>query len=154
MKSRRYIIFASTIRLYEKLFDTLFQIAWLMEISCGTSGPETVSCVGNIFVGMTESPLLVRPYLKNLTQSELFCIMVSGMASLAGSVLGAYIKMGISSVDLVTASVLSAPGSIAIAKLMFPEVQQTRFKVLYLSPTLRTLFQNDPFKNMSVIRYH
>ena len=96
MKSRRNIIFASTIRLYEKLFDTLFQIAWLMEISCGTSGPETVSCVGNIFVGMTESPLLVRPYLKNLTQSELFCIMVSGMASLAGSVLGAYIKMGIS----------------------------------------------------------
>lgn len=98
-----------------------------MEISCGTSGPETTACIGNIFVGMTESPLLVRPFLNDMTHSEITCVMVCGFASLAGSVLGAYIKMGISAVDLLTASVMSAPGSLAISKLIYPELQNSKY---------------------------
>ena len=65
-----------------------------MEVTCGTSAPESMACAGNIFVGIAESPLLIRPYIENLTHSEIFCVMVSGFASIAGSVFGAYLKMG------------------------------------------------------------
>ena len=70
-------------------------MSWVVEISFGTTGPESTACVGNIFVGMTESPLLIKPFIDDLTKSEICCVMVSGFASIAGSVLGAYIKMGL-----------------------------------------------------------
>jgi CNT family concentrative nucleoside transporter len=82
--------------------------------------------VANIFVGIIEAPLLVRPYLERMTRSELFCVMTTGMASIAGSVLVAYAKMlGQSEYagHLVTASFLSAPAGILIAKLMVPETE-------------------------------
>ena len=78
-----------------------------MEYLLGTTGPETMCCTANIFVGMLESPLLVKPYISSFTESELIAVMVSGFASLAGSVLGAYIKMNISAVDLITTSLMS-----------------------------------------------
>ena len=58
------------------------KISWIMEITCDVSGPEAIVCVGNIFVGQTESPLLIKPFIKNLTQSELFVVMVSGLGKL------------------------------------------------------------------------
>ena len=103
------------------------KLSWLVEVSCGTTGPESTACVGNIFVGMTESPLLIKPYIDDLTKSELFCVMVSGFASIAGSVLGGYIKMGISASDLITACVMSAPGALAISKILYPEMQKSRY---------------------------
>jgi len=90
----------------------------------GTSGAETLAAVANIFVGMTEAPLLVRPYIERMTRSELFTLMVTGMATIAGSVLVAYAKMlgeAEYAGHLVTASLLSAPAAIAVAKLMVPE---------------------------------
>ena len=92
----------------------------------GLSGAESLSAVANIFVGIIEAPLLVRPYLERMTRSELFCVMTTGMASIAGSVLVAYAKMlGQSEYagHLVTASFLSAPAGILIAKLMVPETE-------------------------------
>jgi CNT family concentrative nucleoside transporter len=92
--------------------------------SMGLSGAESLSAVANVFVGMVEAPLLVRPYLERMTRSELFCVMTTGMASIAGSVLVAYAKMlGQSEYagHLVTASFLSAPAGILVAKLMVPE---------------------------------
>jgi CNT family concentrative nucleoside transporter len=90
----------------------------------GLSGAESLAAVANVFVGMTEAPLMVRPYLERMTRSELFCVMTTGMATIAGSVLVAYAKMlgeqeyaG----HLVTASLLSAPAGVMIAKLMVPE---------------------------------
>lgn len=65
-----------------------------METSFGTSGPESIVCVGNIFIGQTESPLLIKPFIVDLTKSEICCVMVSGFASISGSLLGALLKMG------------------------------------------------------------
>jgi CNT family concentrative nucleoside transporter len=116
------------------LFGILFHLGlvqhgvqWLargLARSMGLSGAESLSAVANVFVGMVEAPLLVRPYLERMTRSELFCVMTTGMASIAGSVLVAYAKMlGQSEYagHLVTASFLSAPAGILVAKLMVPE---------------------------------
>ncbi len=90
----------------------------------GTSGAESLAAVANIFVGMAEAPLLVRPYIAAMTNSELFTLMATGMATIAGSVLVAYARMlggGDFAGHLVTASLLSAPAGILIAKVMVPE---------------------------------
>jgi CNT family concentrative nucleoside transporter len=90
------------------------------------SGAEGVAAVSNVFLGMAESALLVRPYLERMTRSELFVVMNTGMASVAGSVLLAYVEMlggGDFAGHLVTASLLSAPAGILVAKVMVPETQ-------------------------------
>jgi CNT family concentrative nucleoside transporter len=89
----------------------------------GTSGAESLSAVAEIFLGMTEAPLLVRPYVPRMTESELFTLMVAGMATVAGSVLIAYAQMlgGEFGGHLVTASLISAPAAILISKVMIPE---------------------------------
>jgi CNT family concentrative nucleoside transporter len=94
--------------------------------SMGVSGAESLAAVANVFVGMTEAPLMVRPYLERMTRSELFCVMTTGMATIAGSVLVAYAKMlgeAQYAGHLVTASLLSAPAGVLIAKLMIPEAE-------------------------------
>ncbi len=96
---------------------------WLAR-SMGTSGAESLAAVANIFLGMVESPLLVKPFLARMTESELFCVMSVGMASIAGSVLLVYVQMlggGEFAGHLVTASLLSAPAGILISKVMVPE---------------------------------
>jgi CNT family concentrative nucleoside transporter len=92
--------------------------------SLGISGAESLSAVANIFLGMVEAPLLVRPYLAAMTESELFCVMTTGMAGIAGSVLVAYVQMlggGDFAGHLVISSILTAPAGILIAKVMVPE---------------------------------
>ncbi len=105
----------------QRLIDAL---AWVLQRSLRISAAESLAAAANIFVGMTEAPLLVRPYLQRMTRSELFTVMVTGMATIAGSVLVAYAKMlgeGEFSGHLVAASLLSAPAAILIAKVMVPE---------------------------------
>ncbi|XP_044534008.1 solute carrier family 28 member 3 [Gracilinanus agilis] len=99
------------------------KVGWLMQVTLGSSPIESVVAAGNIFVGQTESPLLVRPYLSHLTKSELHAIMTAGFSTIAGSVLGAYISFGVSASHLLTASVMSAPASLATAKLFWPETE-------------------------------
>lgn len=99
-------------------------IAWIMRRTLKTSGPETTSCAANIFIGQTEAPLLVRPFLNQVTLSELHAIMVGGFATVAGGVLAAYISFGISAQQLIAASVMNAPGALAMAKIFFPETGQ------------------------------
>ena len=101
-------------------------MAFALSRALGTSGAESVAAVANVFVGMTEAPLLVRPYIERMTRSELFTLMVTGMATIAGSVLLAYAQMlgeAAYSGHLVTASLLSAPAAIAMAKIMIPETE-------------------------------
>ncbi len=87
------------------------------------SGAESLATIANVFLGMTEAPLMVRPYVAGLTRSELFCVMTAGLATVAGSVLVAY--MGLLGADyaghLIAASFMSAPAAVAIAKIMVPE---------------------------------
>jgi CNT family concentrative nucleoside transporter len=86
-----------------------------------TSRAESMSAVANIFVGHTESPLVVRPYLASMTQSELFAVMTVGMATIAGAVMAGYASMGIELKYLITASVMGAPGGLLMAKIVMPE---------------------------------
>lgn len=99
------------------------KIAWLMQITMKTSAVESLNAAGNIFVGQTEAPLLVRPFLEHVTMSELHAIMTGGFATIAGGVLAAYIEFGVSASHLLSASVMSAPAALAISKLMYPETE-------------------------------
>ena len=104
-------------------------VAKLMEKSMKTSGAETLSISANIFVGQTEAPILIRPYIKNMTISELMAIMTGGFATVAGSVLALYVLWlekipGIAG-HMLAASIMSAPASLVIAKLIYPETEKT-----------------------------
>lgn len=90
-----------------------------------TSRTESLSATANIFVGMTEAPLAVRPYIAGMTQSELFAVMCGGLASISVSVLAGYAQMGVPLEYLIAASFMAAPGSLLFAKLMMPETEQT-----------------------------
>ncbi|KAM6034558.1 solute carrier family 28 member 3 [Chlamydotis macqueenii] len=100
------------------------KVGWIMQIFMGTTPVESLVAAGNIFVGQTESPLLVRPYLPHITKSELHAVMTAGFSTIAGSVLGAYISFGVSASHLLTASVMSAPASLATSKLFWPETEK------------------------------
>ncbi|EMR3754511.1 MULTISPECIES: NupC/NupG family nucleoside CNT transporter [Proteus] len=89
----------------------------------GTSRTESMSATANIFVGQTEAPLVVRPYIARMTTSELFAVMCGGLASVAGSVLAGYASMGVPLEYLITASFMAAPGGLLFAKLLVPETE-------------------------------
>jgi CNT family concentrative nucleoside transporter len=88
----------------------------------GTSNAESMSAAANIFVGQTEAPLVVKPYIPGMTSSELFAVMVGGLASIAGSVLAGYAAMGVEMKYLLAASFMAAPGGLLFAKLIKPEI--------------------------------
>lgn len=92
-----------------------------LEKALGTSRCESMSATANIFVGQTEAPLVVRPFIKNMTSSELFAIMCGGLASVAGSVLAGYAQMGVPLEYLIAASFMAAPGGLLFAKIIVPE---------------------------------
>lgn len=88
-----------------------------------TSGAESLAAAANIFVGQTEAPLVIKPYVNRMTKSELMCLMTGGMATVAGGVLAAYVGFGIDAGHLLAASVMSAPAALVCAKLMVPETE-------------------------------
>jgi len=90
----------------------------------GTSRTESMSAAANIFVGQTEAPLVVKPYIETMTKSELFAIMAGGLASVAGAVLAGYASMGISLNYLIAASFMAAPGGLLMAKILVPETEK------------------------------
>ncbi len=96
-----------------------------MRWTIGTSGAETLSCSANIFVGQTEAPLLIRPFLMGMTKSELLTIMVGGFATIAGGVLAGYIAFGVPAGHLIAASVMSAPAALVIGKIIYPELEHS-----------------------------
>ncbi len=99
------------------------KLGWLVNKAIGTSNTESFICVGNIFLGQTESPLLVSKYLPSMTNSEIMMILISGMGSMSVSILGGYNALGIPVQHLVIASVLVPMGSIAIGKILYPETE-------------------------------
>lgn len=99
-------------------------MARVMQVTLKTSGAESLSAASNIFLGQTEAPLVIKPYLAKMTLSEINCVMVGGFATVAGGVLAAYVGMGIDAGHLVTASVISAPAALLISKMMVPETQK------------------------------
>ncbi|NXK79618.1 S28A1 protein, partial [Amazona guildingii] len=106
----------------------IVKISWILQVSIGTTSTETLSVAGNIFVGQTEAPLLIRPYLADMTHSEIHTVMTGGFSTIAGSVMGAYISFGIDAASLIAASVMAAPCALAMSKLVYPEVEESKFK--------------------------
>ena len=101
-------------------------MAWAMRRVMGTSGSETLAAAANIFMGQTEAPLVIRPYLPHMTRSELNCLMVGGFATIAGGVLAVYSGMlKIPAGHLITASVMSAPAALLISKILLPETERS-----------------------------
>ena len=108
-------------------------LAWSLKKLLGISGPESLTVAGNIFLGQTEAPLLIKAYLEKMNRSELFLVMLGGMATVAGSVMGAYIGFlgGDDPIErlafaksLLAASVMAAPGAVVIAKIMYPQTDK------------------------------
>ena len=91
-----------------------------------TSRPESMSAAANIFVGQTEAPLVVRPFIPHMTRSELFAVMVGGLASIAGSVMAGYVGMGVDLKYLLAASFMAAPGGMLMAKIILPETEEPK----------------------------
>lgn len=115
------------------LQKVVFALAWIMKKAMGLSGAESLSAAGNIFLGQTESPFLVKPYIGNMTKSEIMCLMTGGMATIAGGVLAAYIgflgggdeeQKIFFAKHLLAASVMSAPAAIVVAKIIVPETKR------------------------------
>ena len=104
----------------------VYAFAWIMKRTLKLSGPESVAVAGNIFLGQTEAPLLVKPYLEKMTKSELLCLMSGGMATIAGGVLAAFIGMlgEDFAIHLIIASVMSAPAAVVAAKILLPEKEE------------------------------
>jgi concentrative nucleoside transporter, CNT family len=104
-------------------------IAWVMRKAMRTSGAETLAAAANVFMGQTEAPLIVKPYIPRMTRSELLCLMTGGMATIAGGVAAVYATFGAQAGHpevaghLLTASVLNAPAALLIAKIMMPETE-------------------------------
>ncbi len=112
-------------------------VAWIMTRTLKVSGAESLAVAANVFVGQTEAPLVVRPYISRMTESELFTMMIGGMATIAGGVLAAYVGVlgGSDPVQqlfyakhLLSASIMAAPATIVVAKLMIPETQESLTK--------------------------
>ena len=142
------IFFASlmSIMYYLGIMQRIVQgMAWVMAKFMGTSGAESLSCTANIFVGQTEAPLMIKPFIKGMTRSEILTIMVGGMATIAGGVMAAYIQilgnsyantLGIPldqarqlfATQLLGASVMAAPAALVISKILFPETTEPETK--------------------------
>src|SRR5512142_1785479 len=97
--------------------------AWVMRRAMGVSGVESLDVAASIFMGQTEAPLTIRPFLARVTESELMVIMTAGMAHVSGGIMAAYIATGVEAKHLLTAVIMTAPGTLTIAKMLVPETQ-------------------------------
>jgi CNT family concentrative nucleoside transporter len=124
-----------TIIFMSALMSVLYHIGFMQKIveivarvmmwAMKTSGAESLAAAANIFVGQTEAPLVIKPFVGKMTKSELMCLMTGGMATVAGGVLAAYVGFGIDAGHLLAASVMSAPAALVCAKLMVPETEES-----------------------------
>jgi CNT family concentrative nucleoside transporter len=123
--------FISILYYYGILQRVVNALAWFMMKTMKTSGSESLSCAGNIFLGPTEAALMVKPYLANMTKSELHAVMTGGFATIAGGVLGAYLSFGIPPEHLIAAFFMTSPVALIVSKIMYPEteVSETTGKV-------------------------
>ncbi|KAL5109504.1 Solute carrier family 28 member 3 [Taenia crassiceps] len=137
---------------FSSFISIMFHLGWVQQFLIqpsnfirnimGTTGPETVNAITNIFLSMNEAPLLIKPYMSQMTNSELHAIMVNGFASIAGPVMVVYINFGIPANHLLIACVMSAPAALAIAKILYPETKQAP-----LAKGTKNTLHSSPFTN-------
>lgn len=118
-------------------------IGGALQLALKTSRPESMSAAANIFVGQTEAPLVVKPFIRQMTRSELFAVMVGGLASIAGSVMAGYALMGIELEFLLAACFMAAPGGLMMAKMLVPETSEPKNELQDLEDG-----DNEPYVNV------
>jgi CNT family concentrative nucleoside transporter len=122
------IFFASFIAIlyhYGIMQRIVWVMAKVMSKTMGTSGSESLSCAANVFVGQTEAPLIVKPYIGTMTMSEINAVMVGGFGTIAGGVMAGIIGMGVNPAYVITASLMAAPASLMVAKILYPETEES-----------------------------
>lgn len=107
----------------------VMKMGWLLSVTVGTTAAESLNAAANIFLGQTEAPLLIKPFLGIMTKSEIHAVMTGGFATIAGTVLAAYINFGIDASQLISASVMAAPAALAVSKLFYPETERSKTTV-------------------------
>ncbi|KAK4308218.1 hypothetical protein Pmani_020065 [Petrolisthes manimaculis] len=110
----------------------VLKLGWCLQVTIGTTACESINAAANIFLGQTEAPLLIKPYIPLMTKSELHAVMTGGFATVSGSVLAAYINFGVDPVYLISASVMNAPAALAFSKLFYPETKKSKTSVAQL----------------------
>ncbi len=132
------------------LQKVVYGLSWLMSRTMGLSGPESLAAAANVFIGQTEAPLVIKPYLEGMTKSEIMCLMTGGMATIAGGVFAAYVgylggddplQQVYFAKHLLTASIISAPAAIVAAKMLYPEEKEK-------SINEQTKMMDDPSNNL------
>ncbi|XP_075214252.1 putative transporter YutK isoform X2 [Lycorma delicatula] len=111
-----------------------YKLGWLAQIVLGTTVIESLNAVTTVFLGLSEAPLLYKPYVKDLTKSEMHAVMAGGLSTAAGSVFAAYASLGINPAYIITASIMAAPGALTFAKLLYPETEKSKTSVDSLVP--------------------
>ncbi len=134
--------FIAILYYYGILQWVIARLASIMIRTMKTSGGESLTCAANIFVGQTEAPLLVKPFISQMTQSELHAVMTSGFATIAGGVMAAYIAFGIPAEHLIAASVMSAPAALAISKVLYPETEASATASAHLKSKVQNPYVN------------
>ncbi|GLH02199.1 Sodium/nucleoside cotransporter [Gryllus bimaculatus] len=107
----------------------VMKLGWILQVTMGTTVCESVNTAASIFLGQSEAPLIIKPYIKDLTKSEIHAIMTAGFATVSGTVLAAYISFGVKASHLLTASIMSAPAALCFAKLFYPESEESKTTV-------------------------
>jgi len=118
--------FVSMLYYWGTLQFVVKKIGWLLYVTIGTTAAESMNAAANIFLGQTEAPLIIAPFLATMTKSEINSVMTGGFATIAGTILGLYIAMGIPPQHLITCSFMAAPASLAVSKLFYPETQESK----------------------------
>ncbi|KAL0267323.1 UNVERIFIED_CONTAM: hypothetical protein PYX00_009623 [Menopon gallinae] len=121
-----FAFFVNILSYYNILQWFILKLAWIVQTVMGTTVCESVNAAASIFLGLTESILLIKDHLKDLTRSEIHAVMCEGLATVAGTVLAAYISFGIRASHLIGASVMSAPAALSYAKLFYPEKEESK----------------------------
>ncbi|RWS03918.1 solute carrier family 28 member 3-like protein [Dinothrombium tinctorium] len=122
-----FFSFVTSILYYYGIMQVIVgKVGWFLQKTIGTTPCESLSASANIFLGMTEAPLLIKPYVSLMTKSELFAIMTGGFATIAGSVLAAYVSFGVNASHLLAASVMAAPSALGLSKLFYPETEESK----------------------------
>ena len=127
------------LRIIQKVVNV---VGYVIRPLLGTSGAETVCAISNSFLGQTEAPLLIRNYLKDVTRSEMMVVMVSGFATLSGAILVVYAAIGVPILHLLAASFMAIPGSILMAKILYPETEQSKTnEIIEVEPQTKNVLE-------------
>lgn len=121
-----FSFFVNILYFYGIMQRLVLIVGSFLQLTIGTTVCESMTAAANIFLGMIEAPLVVRPFLSKMTKSELHTVMTGGFATIAGSVMAAYIHFGVSPAHLMTASIMSAPAALAYSKLLYPETEESQ----------------------------